>query len=214
MKTKLDPGAISKLSLRNKLAFTLSLIALLFLLPGIYLSMLTIESKGSINASVPHVESTFLGIPHIKGTENKHISVNIFDTQRSILKTVHDLWERHYLFVAVMIFLFSVVVPFTKSFLVTYLFFHKSAKTRQQILAFIKSIGKWSMCDVFIVAVLLCYLSTGAASSETTKNIAVMGQPINVDILTSMHANLHTGFWCFLTYCLLSLIALQLYEAY
>lgn len=203
---------IQNLSPRNKLAFSLLIISFLFLFPGIYLSMLTISSSGSINAKVPQVESNFLGIPHVSGNEQKHMSLNIFDTTRSILKTVHDLWLRHYFFVASMIFLFSVLIPFIKGSLLTYLFFKRHTKTREKIFNFIKSIGKWSMCDVFIVAIYLAYLSTGATQTESTKNITMMGQSINVDILAGMHAHLQIGFWCFLSYCLLSLAALQLYK--
>jgi hypothetical protein len=40
----------------------------------------------------------------------------------------------------------------------------------------------------------------------------MMGYNVDVHVLAGMQAQLHVGFWCFLTYCLLSLIALQIYE--
>jgi paraquat-inducible protein A len=203
-----------KMTFRNKFAFFLSLVSLLFLFPGIYLSMLTVSTKGSINTQVPHLQAGFLGIPTVQGTEHHRMTLRIFDTTRSILKTVHDLWKRHYFFVASMIFLFSVIVPIIKGLLVTCMFFSKNSAIRTRIFVFVKSIGKWSMCDVFIVAIFLAYLSTGATDAESVKNITMMGYSINVDVLTGMHAHLQIGFWCFLTYCLLSLLALQLYEAY
>src|ERR1700738_3560735 len=140
--------AIQKLSFRNQLAFTISLISFFFLFPGIYLSMLTVSTQGSIQAKVPHVEKGFLGIPSVKGTEKKSMQIKIFDTTRSILNTVHDLWNKHYYFVSSMIFLFSVIVPVIKGLLVTFIFFSKSSELRRKIFVFIKSIGKWSMCDV------------------------------------------------------------------
>ncbi len=206
--------AIQKLSLRNKLAFSISLLSFFFLFPGIYLSMLSISNTGSINAKVPHVESGILGIPSVKGTENRHMSLNIFDTTRSILKTVHDLWKKDYIFVASMIFLFSVIIPLIKEVLVLSIFFTKNPETRNKIFSCINSIGKWSMCDVFIVAILLAYLSTGASQTENVKNITMMGYTVNVDVFAGMQAHLQIGFWFFLTYCLLSLLALQLYEHY
>jgi paraquat-inducible protein A len=203
-----------QLSSRNKLAFALSLISFLFFFPGIYLSMLTVATKGSVNAELPHVEHGFLGIPKVQGTDNEHIALKIFDTSRSTLKIVYDLWERHLYFVSSMIFLFSVIVPLLKESLLTYIFFNRDTNKRKKVFDFIEAIGKWSMCDVFIVAILLTYLSTGASQTENAKNISMMGYQINVDVLTGMHAQLQIGFWCFLIYCLLSLVALQLYEPY
>jgi hypothetical protein len=111
-----------------------------------------------------------------------------------------------------MIFLFSVIVPVIKGTLVTYIFFCKNKPRRHNIFEFIKAIGKWSMCDIFIVAIFLAYLSTGASQTQSEKNITVLGHSLKVDVWAGMHADLQIGFWCFLAYCLLSLIALQLYE--
>ena len=208
----METQRIAKLSVRNKLAFTISLLSFLFLIPGIYLSMLTINTTGSVNANIPHVQKGFLGIPSVQGTENKHFNINLMDTSRSILNTVSKLWEREYYFVACMIFTFSVLIPVLKGILLTYIFFHRTSKKNQNIFWFVKSIGKWSMCDVFIVATFLTYLSTGAAKVKNVKSVSMMGYEVNVDVVSTMHADLHTGFWCFLAYCLLSLLALQLYD--
>lgn len=205
---------IGTLSKKNKIAFTLSLLSFLFFFPGIFLSMLNVSTTGSINAKVPHVESGFLGIPSVKGTERKHMSLNIFNTTRSVTNTIGNLYQKDYFFVATMILLFSVLVPLIKEILIVYIFFCKSEKVRKSIMVFIKSIGKWSMCDVFIVSVLLAYLSTGSTQTQNVKNISMMGFNVNVDVLAGMHAHLEMGYWFFVTYCLLSLLALQLYDPY
>jgi paraquat-inducible protein A len=199
-------------SFRNQLAFLCTVFSFCFLVPGIYLSMLTISTSGSLNANIPHIEKNFIGIPKVSGTEEKHIPIKIFDTSRSILKTIHDLCGQGYYFVGIMILIFSVIVPFVKGILLTYIFFNKKHATRAKIFTFIKSIGKWSMCDVFIVAVFLAYLSTGATQTENLKQVTLMGMSVDVHVLAGMQAHLHAGFWCFLTYCLLSLLALQLYK--
>lgn len=205
---------VKKISHRNRLAFLLSLIAFLFLFPGIYLSMLTISTQGNVHAKLASHQSSALGTYAAAHTPEKQMILKIFDTKRSILNTVHSLWEKNYFFVASMIFLFSVIVPVAKGLLLTVIFFSPSKRWRASILAFIKAIGKWSMCDVFIVAILLSYLSTGASATENSKNVALMGYAVNVDVMTSMHSHLQIGFWCFLTYCLLSLLALQIFEPY
>lgn len=208
----MTPIASHKLSYRNKLSLLITVISFFFLVPGIFLSMLSVQTKGSINADIPHMASGFLGTKSQSGTDQKHISLKIFDTTRSIINTVHNLWTRDYYFVAGMIFLFSIIVPFVKGILLLYNFFSGRAQHRKQIYAVIKSIGKWSMCDVFIVAIFLSYLSTGATQTSSEKSVNMMGYNVDVHVLAGMQAQLHIGFWCFLTYCLLSLIALQIYE--
>lgn len=203
-----------RLSIRNKLAFSCSALSFFFLFPGIYISMLTISSHGKVAARIPHVEFGFLGIPSIEGTDLRHITINLIDTSRSILNVVHDLWNKDYLFVASMIFLFSVVVPVVKGILLFCIFFSRNSIFRKHVFAFIKSIGKWSMCDVFITATFLAYLGTGAGRSHNSSDISIMGYNAHLDVLVGMKAVLHAGFWYFLTYCLLSLLALQLYEEY
>lgn len=205
---------LATLSLRNKLAFSISTLSFIFLIPGIYLNMLTVKSSGEVTAKLPKVEPGFLGFPTVNGTQTKEMGLHIIDTSRSILGTVHDLWEKDYHFVGSMIFLFSVCIPVLKGILLTYVFFTRHSERREKIFTFIKSIGKWSMCDVFIVALLLSYLSTGAMQTQNTAHVTVMGYSVPVNALVGMHANLELGFWYFLGYCLLSLLALQLYEAY
>jgi paraquat-inducible protein A len=208
----MTPIASHKLSHRNKLSLLITIISFFFLVPGIFLSMLSVQTKGSINAEIPHMNSGFLGIKKQSGSDQKHISLKIFDTTRSIINTVQNLWTRDYYFVAAMILLFSIIVPFVKGILLLYNFFSGHAQHRKQIYAFIRSIGKWSMCDVYIVAIFLCYLSTGATQTSSEKSVNMMGYNVDVHVLAGMQAQLHVGFWCFLTYCLLSLIALQIYE--
>jgi hypothetical protein len=160
--------------------------------------MLTIRSRGVINA--PEAEA--------------HVGIQFFNTTNSILKTVHDLFIHDYKFVACMIFLFSVIVPVLKGILLMYASLCKKIEIRKKMFAFVKAIGKWSMCDVFVVATFLAYLSTGSRSQDTSHHVSVMGETIDVNVLIKMSAHLEVGFYFFLTYCLVSLIALQLYEDY
>jgi hypothetical protein len=186
------------MSFRNKLAFLTSIISFFFLIPGVYLSILTIKTSGTVAA--PEMEAKF--------------GVRFFDTTNSILKTVHDLFTGDYKFVACMIFLFSVIVPAIKGLLLIYVLITKDSTIRKKIFAFIKSIGKWSMCDVFIAATFLAYLSSGSKSHGEHHEVVVSGYQVGVDVMVKMSAHLQIGFYCFLAYCLLSLVALQLYEEY
>jgi len=180
--------------IRNGFSFVTSIIAYFFLVPGVYLSMLTINTNETVKSTVG----------------NFH--VHIFNTSNSILRTVHDLYQQDYRFVACMIFLFSIIVPVIKALLLTFVFFTPNPTLKRNIFEFVKTIAKWSMCDVFIVAILLAYLSTGSHTHVESHQVSVFIFSIDVNVAVKMKAQLEIGFYCFLTYCLLSLIALQLYK--
>lgn len=186
-----------KMGKRNAIAFLFTITSFLFLVPGVYLSMLTIQSKGEMEAAIAGP-----------------LKMQLFKTSNSILNTVQDLFMHDNRFVACMIFLFSVIVPVVKGVIILAVFFSENSLMRKKLFAFVKAIGKWSMCDVFIVAIFLAYFSTKSHMRGTTHETYILGFPIDVNVLIKMNAQLEIGFYCFLTYCILSLIALQLYKEY
>lgn len=185
---------LNRISFRNKIALLISFVSFVFLFPGVYLSMLTINTKGSVKSVVGN------------------FGVEFFNTSNSILKTVFDLFEQKYYFVSIMIFIFSIILPVLKSALLILIILIENNRLANKILSFIKNIAKWSMCDVYIVAVFLAYLSTGSRSSGDTHEASILGIPIDINVFVNMSAELEVGFYCFLAYCLLSLCALQLHE--
>lgn len=72
---------------------------------------------------------------------------------KSIWATITTLWDIDRYFIAVMVGLFSVVIPVIKTFAVYISLFYKKS------LKIMNFIGKWSMADVFIVALLLANLT-------------------------------------------------------
>ncbi|WP_415250310.1 paraquat-inducible protein A [Sulfurimonas sp.] len=72
---------------------------------------------------------------------------------KSIWATIKTLWDIDRYFIAVMVGLFSVVIPVIKTFAVYISIFYKKS------LKIMNFIGKWSMADVFIVALLLANLT-------------------------------------------------------
>ncbi len=184
----------TKFSQRNILAFVLSLVSFGFLVPGVILSMITVNTRGSVQAPLTNIGIEFL------------------NTSNSIWNTIQQLFSQDYYFVAAMIFLFSVIVPATKGLMLMYVMLTKNQKVRKTMFSLVKALGKWSMCDVFVVAIFLSYLSTGSRSSGSNHETSILGIPIDISIIVDMTAKLEMGFYCFLTYCLLSLIALQIYD--
>ncbi len=118
------------------------------------------------------------------------ISREIFTETRSILQTVETLHDSGDDFVAGLILFFSVLVPFIKAVLLGLVAVLRPSPGRYRIFAFVRGISKWAMADVFVVGVYIAYLSAKATDS--------------------LDAELHSGFYFFTAYCLISLLSLQL----
>ena len=114
----------------------------------------------------------------------------LFSETRSILQTVRNLHESGNDFVAFLILLFSVIVPFAKGALLLVALPLRDARRRYRIVRFVDAIGKWSMADVFVVGVYVAYLA-----AKATDNLDAVAEP---------------GFYWFAAYCLVSLLALQI----
>ena len=116
-------------------------------------------------------------------------SVTLHNSTQSIMKTIETLFKNNNSLVASLILLFSVLVPLIKAIILLVILLFKKMKGRKMAYNFVSLIGKWSMADVFVVGVFLAFLAT-----RSDDNI---------------HAQLETGFYYFLAYCILSLLAIQ-----
>jgi len=81
--------------------------------------------------------------------------VEVFQQTRSIVSSVRRLYEVGSPVPATLILLFSVVVPFVKTALVGWAMFAADEGRRRRTLTFVEAIAKWSMADVFVVAVFI-----------------------------------------------------------
>lgn len=153
---------------RNIVALILTLGSFVILVPGLIKPMVT------LTASIQWFGET----------------KEIFRETRSVIQTIKDLHESGNDFVASLIFLFSVVVPFVKGALLLAVALLKNAVARYRIFAFVRDISKWAMNDVFVVGIYVAFLSAKATD--------------NLD------AELEVGFYYFAAYCLVALVALQL----
>ena len=174
------------------LGFTVNLLALGLFFPGILLTMFSFDME----------------MLAVLGGSN--FTPSLINKELSIMTTVQELWEDQRLFVAALIFVFSVCIPLVKSILISVAYFAKSNELEKKILNFVGVIGKWSMADVFVVAVFLAIMSTNHAETFDTEKFSVFGFTIAVDISTQTLSAVGEGFYYFTAYCLLSLIATQL----
>jgi|SRR6056297_423525 len=89
---------------------------------------------------------------------------------KSVLSMIAGLVDGGNLFVAVLLALFSVVTPVVKMVLSLMVLGLAHGRGRRLALATIHHVGRWSMTDVFVVAVLLAFL---AANQARTTDAAV-----------------------------------------
>lgn len=79
---------------------------------------------------------------------------------KSVVSTIGDLLGSHDLVLGGLVLFFSVVVPLVKSGLVLFAT-TASGAARDQAVRIVHAVGRWSMADVFVVAVLLAMLALG-----------------------------------------------------
>jgi len=126
--------------------------------------------------------------------------VEVFQQTRSIVGSVRRLYEVGSPVPATLILLFSVVVPFVKTALVGWAMFAADEVRRRRTLTFVEAIAKWSMADVFVVALFITYLAAVASQSAPAA-----GPP-----LLAFRAEFGAGFYWFAAYCVFSLASQQL----
>jgi len=78
---------------------------------------------------------------------------------KGVVGSIIKLWDGGDIIVALVILLFSVIVPIVKILSLLFVSIFVESKFAHSIVKFFKMIGKWSMVDVFVVAVFLVYLT-------------------------------------------------------
>ncbi|MGB5326432.1 MAG: paraquat-inducible protein A [Pseudomonadales bacterium] len=155
--------------IRNTIALMLIAISLALLVPGVTQPLLQVK----VSAQLPIIGS-----------------LQFYDETQSIVASIRALLDSGNTLVGFLIFLFSIAVPVIKALLLFVAALLKNPSAKVALHKFVNTISKWSMADVFVVAVFMAYLATGSNSY--------------VDAL------LHPGFYYFLSYCVVSILATQL----
>jgi uncharacterized paraquat-inducible protein A len=177
---------------QKHLGFALTVVALGLFVPGILLPMFYLSMDMNIAISGADINSSLV---------NKELS---------IVNTVTELWEQNRYLVSALIFVFSILIPVIKTSALGYVFFAQSQRIRLQLARFISAIGKWSMADVFVVAVFLAVLSTNHAESAEQHQLSFFGMSIGFEISSRTMSMVGDGFYYFVGYCLLSILGAQL----
>ncbi|NNE26570.1 MAG: hypothetical protein HKN09_06985 [Saprospiraceae bacterium] len=128
----------------------------------------------------------------------------LFYQSKSILQVTETLIKNHAVDVKIvgyLILLFSIILPFSKMVLSLLALFMKKVRTLSITKTIIFYMGKWSMADVFVVAIFMSYIGMyGLLNSQ----IVDAGATANLN--TVNYSSLSPGIIFFTAYCILSII--------
>ena len=105
---------------------------------------------------------------------------------KTIFGTIVHLYNNGNYPVAIAILLFSIVVPLLKTLSMIAVAFWKRFHMATKLVQLFKHLGKWSMLDVFVVALLLVYLSAGSTENS--------------------YSQIESGLYIFLIYVIFSIV--------
>ncbi|MBG9998640.1 paraquat-inducible protein A [Pseudoalteromonas sp. NSLLW24] len=194
--------------MRNWLSVISVVVALCLLFPGITKPVLTIE--GNIDKSKlaqagiemlaeegdGRTRSMLIMFSNMLGLDKLEGEISAYNKTQSILGTVKELASNNNLFVAALVGLFSIVIPSLKLLLQLLYCCLPLNGFKQKLGLVICALSKWSMVDVFVIALIVTYLAGNAHGKS--------GE------LLVMNAQFGEGFWYFSAYCIFAIIASNL----
>ncbi len=193
--------------MKKHLPALLFILSIIFLIPGITQPLMTIKATvdkqdmlnlatGALlppdqdNNFVQNMLQSVLQQLKVEGT------VEVFESTRSLLETMNKLISHDHAVVGLLIGLFGIIIPLIKITLTLVSLFLNSQEDKDRLLNISSLLSKWSMSDVFVMAIIVAFMAINAneQSADTVQ----------------MNAYLGPGFYCFAAYCLLAIAAGQL----
>jgi len=107
----------------------------------------------------------------------------------SVWTGIIDLWRLGEYVLAVVVCCFSIAFPFAKLGLLASVWFGRlHSERRAQLLHWLGVLGKWSMLDVFVVAILIVLVKVGSlAKVEPRVGVYLFGSAILASMLVTMY---------------------------
>ncbi|AAN57669.2 paraquat-inducible protein A [Shewanella oneidensis MR-1] len=140
------------------------------------------SARGMLN-----MVSGLLGLHTLKG------EVQVLQQTRSIWSTVTELYNTGNGLVAGLVMLFSIIIPAIKLSLMLAQQSVSSIALQWRIHHIVDLLAKWSMADVFVVALIITFLAGNASGG--------MGEMLKTQ------AQFESGFYFFTAYCILSIVS-------
>lgn len=162
---------------------------------GLFTPMLEIAAiERDLNLGDITIEKEVLGV-NVDFTVHKKFEGDIYFyyQSKSIVQLIQLLFQQGNLLVGFSILLFSVVFPLIKTLLMISFVFRPQIVHQKWFKNVVLNLSKWSMADVFVVAIFLGFLAF---------------QNLQVGIGTQ--SNLSVGLYFFFSYCMLSILSSML----
>ena len=116
-------------------------------------------------------------------------SEEFVNEKKSVIGTIKSLFKNDHNLVGWLVLFFGIVVPTLKALILTVSILMKPGKAKRFLHKFVSIISKWAMADVFAMGTYIAYLG-------------LRGQE-------NVEAHLHTGFYFFVAYVIISTLAAQ-----
>jgi paraquat-inducible protein A len=115
----------------------------------------------------------------------------LWKNEYSVIAGVHGLWEQGQYALAIILFFFSIVFPLFKLAMLGFIWFIRLAEgKRQAVLHWLGILGKWSMLDVFVVAILIVLVKLGPlAKVQPQRGVYWFAAAIFLSMITSMYVD-------------------------
>jgi hypothetical protein len=172
-----------------------TLTSIVFLIAGVTLPMIDLEAL--LNAFYLHVLGTQIGFDYqVIYFQSK----SILDVTSTLLKSKGTDLK----IVGLMILAFSIVFPFFKLVLSAMYFFSERLQKSRLVQNLIFYLGKWSMADVFVVAMFMAYIGFYGLVTAQLGDIGRNESGFAVETINK--SRLSPGALFFTSYCILSII--------
>jgi len=193
--------------MRKIFGFVLLFCAYALLIPGLTQPMLSVSGTVEKIKLVRVGQNTFRENEDIPGLVKDIVDpiidrvevsgvVPAFSKTSSILSTAAELYNNNHAPVAGLILLFSVGIPLLKVLLLIAAHLPLKVVIKRRLLWVSSITSKWSMADVFVVAIFVAYLAANGLRESRG--------------LVDFKSTLGPGFYYFLAYCIVSIAATQL----
>lgn len=116
----------------------------------------------------------------------------LFENQVSVYQGLGILWRSGELFLFLILFVFTLCFPFVKinALLALWLYPGLSASHSRTFFKFVSNMGKWSMLDVFVVAILVLTMKSGGVANIRVQSGFFL---FFVSVMLTQFASLWTG---------------------
>src|SRR5579862_7962137 len=185
-------------------------LAILVLCCGVLVACGVLTPMIEVEARISSLQLMLLGEP-----VEFHDQVLYFQS-KSVLDVVRVLTSTgkvDMVAVGILVMTFSVIFPIAK-LAASFVYLYNPRRLRRNALIefFTLKSAKWSMADVFVVAMFMAYIGFAGLISSQLSTFALAARA-NVDVLTTNGTSLQIGFFMFLVFCIAGLVTSTLLGA-